>query len=191
MRTIPTVLLTLLSFSVWGQEDEKKIRSDANLYFDLLESNQISEALDYIHPEMLEMIGKEAMEQQYASLSADPRFIISMGEFEIQKVSTVFEFESIKYAVINYAFKLYVAFSEEKSNDKLSDLLVGTYKRQYGEENVTYDSETSKITISPSKEMFAINSSTFEGWKLIEYEESLKVFLIGIIPDGVFTHFKK
>lgn len=189
MKVITLSFFFCLCFSVAAQHDE--ITSSLNSYFDLIEKKEIATALDYVHPGLIEMLGKEMFEQQYNQLFNSPGLEVDLGQFAIDSLSAIHEYEQAKYSLVNYSFQM--TFKVDLSKDDsglLADVLLGSYQTKFGKENVT--SEVPGIyLIHTSREMFAVNSPDFEGWKILDYEKGMRIILVSIIPETVLTHFNK
>lgn len=194
MKNTKTALIICLLFftiSLVGQTKEEAIKKDINTYFDLLSEQKISEALDMIHPELIGMIGKETFEEQYKQLFNSPGMSVTMDNFEIKSVSPVFAHEHKDYALVNYQFIM--TFKVDLSKDKdgmLKPLLLGSYQNQFGQENVKFE-DPDNYVITTKREMFAVNGEGYDSWKILDFEEGMKMIISAFIPEQVFTHFNK
>ncbi|GAB5524458.1 MAG: hypothetical protein Roseis2KO_23300 [Roseivirga sp.] len=189
MKVIVLSLFLTLSISAAAQQAE--ITGALNSYFKLIEERKISEALDYVHPDLINMIGKEMFEQQYDQLFNSPGMEVKMDQFAIDTISTVHEHESVKYSLVDYSFQM--TFKVDVSKDSsglLPDILLSSYQTQFGKENVSSEVPGTYL-IHVRREMFAIRSDAFEGWKILDYEKGMRIILVGIIPEDVLTHFNK
>lgn len=190
-KTSVTVSLLLLSFSLFAQTKEVAIKNDISTYFDLLGDQKILEALDMVHPELIGMIGKESFVAQYEQLFNSPGMEVTMDDFEIKSVSPVFTHDSKDYALVNYQFLM--TFKVDLSNDKdglLKPLLLSNYKGQFGDENVKLK-EPNNYLITTKREMFAVKADGYDSWKILDFEEGMKVLIASFIPEEVFIHFNK
>ncbi len=189
MRSIIISLFLALSAPLAAQQEE--ITNTLDSYFKLIEEKKISEALDYIHPDLINMMGKEMFEQQYDQLFNSPGMEVDMNEFSIDTLSDVHEHETVKYSLVDYSFRM--TFKVDVSKDTsglLPDILLSSYQTQFGKENVTMDVPGTYL-IRTRREMFAVRSSAFEGWRILDYEKGMRMILVTIIPEPVFTHFNK
>lgn len=189
MKNIALVLLLFLSCSTAAQTDE--ISTTLKTYFSLLEKKEISEALDYVHPDLINMLGKETFEQQYTQLFNSPGIEVSLEQFAIDSLSELHAHEEAKYALVHYSFQM--TFKIDISQDEsglLPDVLLSSYQTQFGEENVTSEVPGTYL-INIERGLFAVQSPKFQGWKILDYDEGMRVFLVSIIPEPVLTHFKK
>lgn len=193
MKTIrnSVILLFLIGFSLQAQQSDEGIKKDIQTYFSLLQEEKISEALDWVHPELLGMIGKEMFEAQYKEIFESPGVKGSLSDLGITNISEKFEHAEEVYVLVDYNFKLtMVVDMSDDDNGMLAPLLKGTYERQYGVENVVFE-EPGTFHLRNNRQMFAISSPTFEGWKILDYEKGMKMILATIIPEEVFAHFNK
>ena len=175
-----------------AQSDEDAIRSMLlEEYFERLGDQQISEALDHVHPDLINILGKDMFVSQYQQMFNAPGVDISMEGFSVDTVSATFNYDQAKYALVDYGFKM--TFVVDMSNDEdglLHGILLGTYKRQFGQENVMSETEGTYV-IQINREMFAVQNPKFVGWKILDFEEGLRMIIDKIIPEEVFKHFNR
>ena len=192
MKSFPLVIgLCLLLSTPKLKGQSQTIESDVRTYFNLLSSQKIEEALDMVHPQLLAMLGKETFVAQYRQMFNTPGMSMSMDEFKINSISPVFNHSEHEYALVSYA--LVMTFKVDLSNDKegqLKSLLLSNYQKQFGKENVKFQQPDS-YRIAIKREMFAVNAKDYSTWKVLDFEEGMKVIISTFIPDAVFTHFKK
>ena len=188
MRITLTLLICLSGFLASAQKE--KVRTTVEDYFELVEDKKISEALDFVHPELIEMLGKDFYVNQFNQIFNAPGMEISQDSFRIVSISEGFDFEEETFVQVPYAYNMTVVVDmSDDTEGLLASVLLGTYQRKHGKDNVTFTKPgTYKIKIA--KDLIAIKSTKYEGWKLIEYEESMRMFLGKIVPDQVKTHFK-
>jgi len=187
MRIVLTVFLALLSFSAWSQQD--KVRSTIETYFGLIENQEISKALDHVYPELIDMLGKETFENMFSQIFNAPGMEISLDNFKVDSISSAFKSDERTFVLVKYKHEM--TFKVDMSNDKeglLAPFLLSAYKRKFGTDNVTFE-EPGTFIIDVAKDMYAIQSTDYTGWKVIEYEESMGFFLEKIIPEEVRKHF--
>ena len=193
MRLLSTFLM-LSGFlnSVIAQSDENAIRSMLlDEYFELLGDQQISKALDHVHPDLINMLGKDLFVSQYQQMFNAPGVDMSMEDFTVDTVSATFNHDQANYALVDYGFKMtFVVDMSDDEDGLLHGVLLGTYKRQFGQENVTSETDGTYV-IQVNREMFAVQNPKFEGWKILDFEEGLRVIIAGIIPEEVFKHFNR
>lgn len=189
MKVIIVSFLLALCVSTAAQESE--ITSTLQRYFQLIEEKKIAEALDYVHSDLISMVGKEMFVQQYDQLFNSPGSEVSLEQFSIDSVSVIHEFEQVDYALVNYSFQM--TFEVDLSNDTsglLPDVLLSSYQTKFGKENVISEVAGTYL-IHTSREMFAVRSDSFEGWKILDYEKGIRMILVSIIPEAVLIHFNK
>ena len=192
MRLLTTLGLSLLlAYGLPAQDKKASIVTTLNEYFDLLGEQKVSQALDYVHPDLINMMGKEMFESQYNQLFNSPGLSVSIDGYQLDTLSSFFEHEGTEYAMVDYTFRM--TFVVDMSNDNdgiLHSALMSGYQTQFGKDNVTSEKEGTYL-IQPQREMFVVNRGSFDGWKIVDYEPGMKIFLKKIIPETVFAHFKK
>ena len=172
----------LMGFGLQAQTPEEAIRKDVSTYFQLLQEQKISEALDWVHPDLIGMFGKELFLDQYKEMLEKASF----GDLDIKSVSPVFSTEAKgDYALLNYNFKM--NYDVADMEDQQKQIMLNVMKSQFGEATL----KGNIVEVSSAKEMFAVSKPEYQGWRILDYEKGMKVFLATIIPEEVFTHFKK
>ena len=190
MRLLSTLLLGLLLTSgLFAQSSKDQISSTLTTYFKLVEEQNVSEFLDYVHPQLIGMMGREMFEQQYEAFFNAPNLNMTMENIKADKISDVFEHETGKFAMVSYSFKMTLVMKPDQ-DETAGNLIFETYKKQFGEENVTMEKQGTYI-VNGSRELFACQQEGFDGWKLLDYEPGMKMILTQFIDKAVFTHFNK
>ena len=182
------VILLLLTQALWGQENEQAIRTDVSNYFSLLQEEKISEALDYVHPDLLAIVGKEMFQQQYNAMLNNAEMEVSFGDLVIEKVSEIYtSSEKGDFALVDYKFEMDYVINLE--NEVARNLMVKSLKAQFGEDGFTQDGKN--VQVSANRQMFVNSRTDFEGWRILDYEAGMRIMLVGIISEEVLKHFGK
>ncbi len=191
MKNLIVSTLLFWSLGTCAQDHKASIKEDLSNYFNLLEEKKISEALDHVHPELMDMVGKETFMQQYGQLFSDPASEVSFKDFNIDSISSLHIYEEVKYAQVDYGYQLiFDVRGEEPRDTTMTQLLVYSFGGQFGKENVVAD-ENGKITITAQKQLFAVMKEDFDGWKIVDYEKGMRFMLVAFIPEEVLKHFNK
>lgn len=189
MKNLIISVLLFSSCATQGQHDQVSLT--LNEYFDLMQQKNVSEALDYVHPDLINMLGKPAYEEQYNQLFNTPGIEVEMNNFSIDTLSQTYINNQKKYVLIDYSFKM--IFKVDITKDEsglLSDVLLSSYQSRFGKKNVISDTPgTYRIQIE--RELFAVEDSAFEGWKIIDFEEGMRIMIVDIIPEEVLKHFNR
>lgn len=176
---------------VFGQDKTQEIKTDLQGYFDLLMEKKISEALDYVHPKLMGIIGKETFEKQYNDMFSNPQINVYFEGFGVDSISDILENGGSDFALVKYHFRLINDVDTAKDESgQLPAILLNSFKTQFGEENVTLEG-AGKVITNATRELFAVKSSEFEGWKIVDYEKGLRMLLVSFIPEEVLKHFNK
>lgn len=185
------IILLLLTKSLFLQAQHEEISSSLKEYFTLLEKKEVSDALDHIHPELINMLGKSTFEEQYNQLFNTPGVEIGMSDFSVDTLSQIYVYEKEKYALVDYSFKM--TFKVDISHDEsglLSDVLLSSYQSRFGKNNVTSETPGTYL-IHTERELFAVKSQAFEGWKIADFEEGMRIMIVAFIPEAVLNHFNR
>lgn len=191
MRPIFLLCLLLCSFNkAYAQTEKADITATLDSYFRLVEDKKISELLDYVHPKLLGMMGREMFEQQYEQFFNAPNMDMSMEHFSQDSISEVLKLEGSQYAMVQYSFQMTLVMKSMEDNETAGKTMASLYKKQFGEENVT-EPKAGTYVIKGNREMFACQEPEFEGWKILDYEPGMKMILTQLLPAAVFKHFNK
>lgn len=137
------------------------------------------------------MLGKETFVQQYEELFNSPGIGVEMSDFSIDSLSAVHSYENEQYRLVDYSFRMVFAIDVSKDESGLlSDILLSSYQSRFGKKNVTSD-EPGIYVIKIQRELFAVQSPSFQGWKILDFEEGMRNFIVGIVPEEVLKHFKR
>lgn len=190
MRPILTLCLLLGSLVTgFSQSTETSIQETLDSYFKLVEEKKVSEFLDYVHPKLIGMMGREMFEKQYDAFFNAPNLDMTMEGLTVDNISEVYEHDSGKFALVNYSFKMTLVMKPDQSETD-GNMVFEAYKKQFGEENVSIEKQGTYV-VNGSREMFACQQADFEGWKLLDYEPGMKMILAQFIAREVFEHFNK
>lgn len=182
------LILLFVSLALCGQESDKAIKADVVSYFVLLQEENISDALDYVHPDLLAMVGKAMFQQQYDAMLNDAEMEVSFGDLIIQHVSDIYKSsEKGDFALVDYKFQMDYVIKLEDADAK--NILINTLKRQFGEEGFSQNGDN--IQVTSTRQMFVNARSDFEGWRILDYEAGMRIMLVGIISEEVLSHFGK
>ncbi|MCE7996725.1 MAG: hypothetical protein HEP71_32495 [Roseivirga sp.] len=189
MRSICFLFLLTLTFGVCAQDN--LLRETLSKYYELIGNKEVSEALDYVHPDLINMLGKETFEAQYHQLFNSPGIEVTMEGFATDSVSDVHEADGKKYYLVDYSFTMtFVVDVSDDDSGLLPGVLLSSYQSKFGKENVSSETPGTYV-IAIQREMFAVESPAFEGWKILDFEEGMRMFLTGIIPEEVLKHFNR
>lgn len=137
------------------------------------------------------MLGKESFEQQYEQLLNSPGIGVVMSNFSIDSLSAVHSYENEQYQLVDYSFQMVFAVDVSKDESGfLSDVLLSSYQGKFGKDNVTSD-EPGIYVIKIQRELFAVQSPSFQGWKILDFEEGMRILIVDIVPEEVLKHFKR
>ena len=185
-KLIHFLAFLLLSYVSLAQSIEEDIRADVESYFSLLREEKISEALDYVYPDLINMMGKEMFEQQYNKLLNDANMKASFGDIVINNLSEIKAHEKGDFALLEYTFDMDYVLNHD--SDQVKDIMANALQSQFKE---GFKRDGDQVKVTAKREMFVIRRSDFEGWKILDYEPGMKMILTSIIPKEIFDHFNK
>ena len=177
-----TIIVCFLCLNSIAQDANEQITADINQYFQLLQEEKISEALDWVHPDLIGMVGKEMFLAQYNEMLKKASF----GELTITSISEVFNSSSKgEFALVNYAFQMNYDVADMDASAK--QIMLNSMKSTFGDAELDGD----LVKVKANREMFAVSKPEFEGWRILDYEVGMRPMLIGIISEEVLNHFGK
>ena len=191
-RLMTFLMVTMLSVTAFGQIDKDEIKKSFDKYFQTVEQKDNAKTLDYIYPKLFENFPKDRMLEAMDRMKADTSIVITMDNASVKSISETLELDGIKYALIKYTFIMTMTFvttgdeAERTGEDVNSvDFTYEILKEKYGDKNVVYDRNNSKIHINVANEMYAINDSAYKDWKFLEKKDSMKLILEKLLPKKV------
>ena len=191
MKMILVIGFVLSSISpAIAQSANVDISATLDAYFKLVERKNIGEALDYVHPHMIDMLGKDLITEQYQQMFNAQGVEISLSDFTTDKISPLFSYEGGQYAIVDYSMLMTISLTKVEEGSDMSAFMLDIYKSQYGADNVT-EEKAGTYLIKAKRQMYATKLPGFEDWKLLDYEPEIEAFLTNIIPEAVFEHFNK
>mgnify|MGYP001330066082 CR=1 FL=1 len=193
MRTLLILILTTsLSIESFAQEVNEEIKKTFKNYFQTIEKKDNEKTLDFIYPKLFEHFPKERMLQAMNKMKEDTSTIITMGNPALKSISKTLELDGIKYVLMKYSFKMTMKIfspknetNNEEENFNIADFTYEMLKTKYGEKNVLYNREKSKLDITVNNEMYVIKNTEYKAWKFLEKKESMKPLLKKILPKKV------
>ena len=180
-RIILVFLLTSASFAVTGQTYKDEVRSRFTEYITFLTNKQYAKAIEYMNPEIFNMIPKEQMSQVLEMTFNNPDFDFQLGKWAIVSMNDKKTIKGQDYVKLAYSNELRMRFHAK--DGKLPD--TATAKKNlagmFGQGNVKYDAKTQFYTIQATKNVVA-NAASGKKWTFIVIEERQKPLLEQFIP---------
>ena len=184
MKMILVIGFVLSSISpAIAQSANADISATLDAYFKLVERKNIGEALDYVHPHMIDLLGKDLITEQYQQMFNAQGVEISLSDFTTDKISPLFSYEGGQYAIVDYSMLMTISLTKVEEGSDMSAFMLDIYKSQYGADNVT-EEKAGTYLIKAKRQMYATKLPDFDDWKLLDYEPEIEAFLTNIIPEA-------
>ena len=184
MKHITTLLIAFLLFARLQAQDQDAITKDANKYFNLLETKNVSASLDYLYPKLYSIVDSEKVEATLKETFNDPTIDVSFSNLIVSKVSNTTQHEGVKYALVSYSYTMTMKPLDgmDKSMEKQ---LLQTYKTMFGNNNVVFDKKNKAFVISSITSMYAIKAVDYNSWKFLENKKGMEQLLDNLMPADV------
>ena len=140
-----------------------------------------------MHPKVFESISKEQLKQGMDQMLKNEQMKIEFLSTELFNISDAIEYEGSKYSLVDYANSMRMTFLSEKDKpidekEVFINFMKSSMDVQFGEENVKADAKTVSLTIYVKSNLYAVNSSEFDGWKFLSNDANMKTVIDTVIP---------
>ena len=166
-----TCLLFLKVLYVNAQPSHTRISEHLARHFE----NYFSENwVDYISQIYMEQEMKDSILRELSTLAAIEKEDTVEEEMTLFAydsliyVSPIMELDSRQYACLKYTIKATLDFSDSKGEGGLELALayaMESLKSNYGEENVTFDPQTTSLTYRQYQEVYYVKDPAFDDWQ--------------------------
>ncbi|MEM7103383.1 MAG: hypothetical protein AAF502_09660 [Bacteroidota bacterium] len=170
--------------------EEVEIRQTITDYFDLMKQQKASEAFDYMHPTLFELVPKELLVQGFNELFNDTSMVFSFDSVKVTKVTGPIIHEGTRYARIDYWGYMGMGFGSDEEDDGMATFMLPFLEAQFGEGNVEYNTDTKMFNISNESEMIGIRRVEDTRWYIIENSDEMKGLFQKIVPEAVVEELK-
>lgn len=186
------VLLLAATFTVHAQDLSADIKKEYLYYNQLVKAKDFDKVLEYTHPTIFETYPKDQVKAGLEQIFNNPQIDIELGDPELSDFVNAKQIES-KYYVQFKSFqvtKMSFGFIEEQTGtDKENSVnsLKQNLSGQFGEENVSYDSQSGFFVINATTKMLAVSDDK-KVWKFVDVGNAqLKPILEKFIPAEFFN----
>ena len=194
MKKLLVLLFPLLSFAVLAKASptpndyRQEIMEVLDVYFQANVDKDYDTILDMIYPRLFEIVSKEEMKQLFTQMEAEGINYQVKGA-EISSISNLVLHEGQQFALVKYILQIGLEFKgEQYASAEVQQMLMGTFKAQYGEDNVKL--EEGAYWINAKNEMFAIAPASSKDWKFMEKKTGMEQLVNDFIPAEVQEKLK-
>lgn len=185
LRKISILLALVLSaFQGFAQEYTKEILRATEEYMEVNQKLDVDGIMEMVYPKIFEIVPKEAFKMQYKQLFDSEEMTIGFGDFAIKEVlDKTVEYQGEVFGVVRYNFGMTMKFADNSADE----FILAAFEEEYGEDNVSYDKQTSTFGLNVDSEMFVIKNTG--KWYFIENKPELEAILGQLIPETVRAAF--
>jgi hypothetical protein len=192
MRIIMLALLLVATFTVQAQDLSAEIKKEYLYYNGLVKAKDFDKVLEYTHPALFETYPKDQVKAGLEQVFNNPQIEIELGDpalsdfVDAKQVENKYyvRFKSVQVTKMKFDFvETQTGTDKENTVNTLKQNLV----TQFGEGNVSYDSQTGFFVISATSKMLAVSDDK-KAWKFVDIANAqLKPILEKFIPAEFFN----
>ncbi len=174
-----------------AQDYKKEIESEFMEYLNSLVNMEFEKSVEYITPEIFEIIPKSQMIKMMEMTFNNPSIEFELKNPEIIKIENAQKLEDKFYALLTYTNQMnmkLLAEGEETEDEKKMRINLSklSLEQTFGVENVKYDEETDFFEIQAQKDVYGISKNGLTDWKFIVIEKKQKIILEKILPKALY-----
>lgn len=193
MRTIMMALLLVATFTTQAQDLSADIKKEYLNYNQLVKAKDFDKVLDYTHPALFETYPKDQVKAGLEQVFNNPQIEIELGDPALSDFVDAKQVESKYYVRFKsvQVTKMRFGFVEEQTGTDKENT-ISTLKQnlvaQFGEGNVSYDTQSGFFVISATSKMLAVSDDK-KAWKFVDIANAqLKPILEKFIPAEFFLN---
>lgn len=180
-KLILCLLLSLSLLPAYSQSYKDDLKRQFLTYTEHLSKKEFTQAVEYINPDMFAILPKAqlitVMEQTFNSKEVS--FDFQQPTFlAINDKQTI---KGIDYVKFEYTNIMEMKYKSGEIAPKDSTMMLGILQGQFGEENVSYNTQKDSYAIKVLKKVIA-NSRDEKNWKFLVIEERQRPLLEKILP---------
>jgi hypothetical protein len=175
MRYLPLLILLTLSLALKAQEYKDTIARDYTAYLNAIQNQEYAKALDYMVPEMFELVSKQEMIAMMEKTMKDTMMEFKITHSVIDSIGDAIVVNSTYYARIDHSYTLHIGISAEKeetAEEKKARVAIylSVFKNAFGQD-VKYNWDTDYFETGISKPAFAVSTNGETAWKFVVAEK--------------------
>lgn len=158
-------------------------------YIKATHSDDVTEQINYLHPELFTFYPKDSLIKSYQMLKNYEG--VSLGDEEIISTSETFNENGVDYASIKFSQKMSLDISNVKDQGGSAlaiALMLEEFNSKYGAENVAFDTTNFIIDITTINEVYMINDPQYENWKIFVKDSTINYN--AVIPEIIQEKLK-
>ena len=197
LRLVFTALLCASTFLVCAQADTTQLRARLTDYGRFTTEMQLDSLLDYIDPELFEIVDRPTMRATFALITENPDMDIRFRDFEIDRIGAVVDAEGDAFAPVTTRCLMSMRMTSEAYREPLFlESLASGLRRQYGTDRVRIDKERAIILVDLKKTIFAVrraprgrHTKSLASWHFLEHNAANPELLDLLVPSEVRQQF--
>jgi len=185
-----TLSLLFLTISLMGfsQDYKKAIESEFTEYINLALDKEFEKSMEYIMPEVFEIIPMAQLIEIFEETFNDPEIEIKMTNPQIIAIQDSEKIDGKYYAFLTYTNEMKLNFfsDDDDYTEEGLQLSVNSLKpsleQTFGAGNVFYNEETRFFEILTQKDVCAVSIDGISNWKFLEMNKDQAYILKRILP---------
>ncbi|MFA7326755.1 MAG: hypothetical protein WC121_08840 [Candidatus Kapaibacterium sp.] len=187
-----TLIVAFATSNLISQTSQKNIKKDFLTYINLLINQEFTESVEYLYPELFELVSKEQLINNMEETFKNPGIIISLAEPNILNIGEVRLVDSLYYCKLEYSHNMYMKFEDgqdtsitQQEKELRNNLTLSNLESTFGKENVSYDADNSSFDILSIKDSYAKSYDGMTDWKFIDIEKDNLMLLNLLLPPKI------
>ena len=179
--------LCLASFLLSAQSaDRPELRQRLDDYGRLTEALKIDSILDYMDPQLFELVPREMLAQQFEAVLDSSEMLITLGGFEYGDFGESVTTGAGEFLLVPYRGRIHMELRAEELRDSSAvAAMFSMMTASYGADKVDYDEAAYRFDIQLDKQLVAIRRPGATLWYFIEYQPQLGEMMEPILPREV------
>lgn len=192
MRIFLLALLLLATFTGHSQALSADIKKEYLYYNQLVKAKDFDKVLDYTHPALFDSYPREQIKAGLEQIFNNPQIEIELGDPALSEFADARQIENkhyVRFKSIQVTRMKFDFMDEQTGTDKENSVnaLKQNLAGQFGEENVSYETQSGFFVITATTKMLAVSDDRKE-WKFIDIGNAqLKPVLEKFIPAEFFN----
>ncbi len=170
--------------------DDTAIQNTLARYLEHTRNQDITALLDDLYPGVFAILPRDQMEAYFRQFFMDEEIRFRFESMDVRSISPVFAHAGRSFSKVEYHLVMTMHYLAEQKDDSVMKMLYQNMQSEYGNGQVTMDTQAGTFRIETDKIMLAIRAQADAPWKVMDFDPSLKTFLEQMeIPQEVVTHF--
>lgn len=183
-------------FALVANKPKENAEKDFRTYIGHLINQEFDKSMDYLYPELFDLISREDMLLTMEQTFNSPDIFISIAEPAVNSVGEIEKIDSMYFVKLNYSHTMIMRFSNtdsletQQERDSRDEMTLISLGGTFGEGNVSYDSTTSSFDIFTTKDSYGKSKDGKTSWKFIDVDPNNMELLESLLPAVIIKRLK-